>query len=89
MFNAEKHLLESMLHPGHVIFEGYNKNLIVNKESDKTNVKFSYESSQHGWKNDFTGNFMIADALEAGANVETVAFNDTLPGQKWYFEYCI
>ena len=29
MYNAENHTIESMLHPGGVVFEGNNKNLIV------------------------------------------------------------
>jgi hypothetical protein len=84
MYNGEKHLIESMLQPGHVIFEGENKNLIVYKESDMTNEKFSYKSSKHGWVNDYTGNYMIGGDFKVGANVNTEEYNSKIPAQKWY-----
>jgi hypothetical protein len=33
MYNEEKHRVESLLHPGHVFYEGGNGNLIVLKET--------------------------------------------------------
>jgi hypothetical protein len=88
MYNAEKHIIESLYHPGYVVFEGDNKNLIVYKESGKPNEKFSYKSSEHAWANDFTGNYISADAFKAGANVDTEAPNAETASQKWYTEYC-
>ena len=86
--------MESLLHPGHVVFKGDNKNLIVYKEENavnrgySTNQKFSYKSSTHAWLNDFTGNYISIDAFKAGANVVTENPNPKDAGQKWYLEFC-
>ena len=71
MYDAEKHSIESLVHPGHYIFEGDNENLIVYIGSDMNNQKFSYKSSTHGWINDFTGNYINANDFKAKVNVDT------------------
>ena len=83
----------SLLHPGHVLYEGDNHNLIVLKDTSSWinadgNDQFSYKSSRHGWHNN-NSHFMIStDGFKSGANVATKDYNKKSAGQKWYIEYC-
>jgi hypothetical protein len=66
--------VESLLHPGHVVYEGDNHNLIVLKDTSPWinadgNDKFTYKSAKHGWHNTKSHYFVTSDGFKAGANV--------------------
>ena len=70
-YNPERHTIESMLHPGGVLFEGNNHNLIVYNYKNMKQQKFSYNEAQHVWTNDFTKNAITIHDFHVGTNVHT------------------
>ena len=81
-----------MLHPEGVLFEGYNNNVIVYKQtlSMEDNQKFDYNShEQKKWTNIHTGHALdiSEDKVKAKQNVITMDVDDSA-GQSWDIHYC-
>ena len=91
-YDGARETVHSMLHPEGVLFEGYNNNVIVYKEtlSMEDNQKFAYDAhGQKKWTNIHTGNALdiAEDSFKIKANVITEAVDDS-PGQSWDIHYC-
>ena len=85
--------MTSLLHPGHVIYEGDNHNLIVLKDTSPWinadgNDQFKYMSSKHGWHNTRSHYMISTDGFKEGASIEAKKYSKEAAGQKWYIEYC-
>lgn len=91
-YDERDHSLRSMGHQESdaVLFEGFNKNLVLYKILNRDSQKFTYNASTHFWRNDHTKRAMFAEESKAGANVVTRVVDDNLDdvGIKWSIEYC-
>jgi hypothetical protein len=68
-----------MKFPGKVVFEGFNKNLMLfNYKPTSKNEKFSFDQRKNVWYNEFTDRVMSTDhknPLASGANVATYDYH--------------
>ena len=88
-FDAEHGTINSMARDDGVLFEGFNKNLIVYKYQNMDNQKFRYLEVLKEWENISTGNVFDLEAGWAqGATVITNDKNEMSFSQKWDIEYC-
>jgi len=73
-----------------ILFEGYNKNLVIYRNLGRDSQKFTYNPSTHFWRNDHTKRAMHAATFKAGTNALTEAIDDheTHEAIKWTLEYC-
>jgi hypothetical protein len=55
MYDEVDQSVKSLAHPEAVLFEGFNKNLIVYKQQFMNNQRFKYDSVKKRWYNSFTG----------------------------------
>ena len=81
--------MESGYFGGSVLFEGFNKDLIVFKDHHMANQKFTYDHQNKRFVNVRTGNAIDIqkDASGDGGNAVTGPV-DNSPGQKWDIFYC-
>ena len=72
-----------------VMFQGFNKNLIVFDYHGLDNQKFEYNHEKKSWNNKFTGDAIDVrlDKFAIDQNVVTEPGDLTL-GQKWDNIYC-
>jgi hypothetical protein len=70
-YNAANHTIESMLHPGGVVFEGDNGNLIVYKYMNMFQQKFTYSDAYQTWTNDKTKLAISIDDFHVGTSVHS------------------
>lgn len=93
-FDDKDHSLHNFGHEESdaILFEGYNKNLVLYRNLKRDNQKFSFGGSSHFWRNDHTKRAMtVAHAMFAnGSNVVTSSVDDNHvePGVKWDIYYC-
>lgn len=73
-----------------VMFEGFNKNLVLYRQLGRDSQKFGYNSSTHFWRNDHTKRAMHAEAMRAGSSVVTENVDDNIQdfAVKWSIHYC-
>jgi len=72
-----------------VLFEGFNKNLIVYSYKEMENQHFRYLEVLKKWENIATGNVLdLESTLAANATVVTSEKNDMSMSQKWDIHYC-
>jgi hypothetical protein len=73
-----------------VMFEGFNKNLVLYRQLDRDSQKFTYNANTHFWRNDHTKRAMHAESFKDGANVVTESVDDNKEdfAVKWSLEYC-
>lgn len=86
-YDSTDQSVKSLSHPEAVLFEGFNKNLIVYKQAHMNNQRFKYDSVKKRWYNSFTGRNLHIDEFKAGSNISTMDMKDT-NNQKWELEYC-
>jgi hypothetical protein len=74
-YKEKNHALHNMKFPDKVVFEGFNKNLMLfNYKPTSKNEKFSFDQKKKVWYNEFTDRVMSTDSknpLAAGSNVAT------------------
>lgn len=87
MYDSSDQSVKSLSHPEAVLFEGFNKNLIVYKQAHMNNQRFKYDSVKKRWYNSFTHRNLHIDEFKAGSNISTMDMKDT-NNQKWELEYC-
>jgi len=75
-----------------ILFEGFNKNLVLYRNLHRDAQKFTYNGSTRFWRNDHTKRAMsVAWAhFRAGESVvtEEVDNNHATSGVNWYLHYC-
>jgi hypothetical protein len=75
-----------------VLFEGFNKNLVVFRYLGRDNQKFGYNGATKYWRNDFTKRAIAVNwgAFQPGQNAvtEKVYENNTTLGTQWDIHYC-
>lgn len=75
-----------------VLFEGFNKNMVLYRNLGRDSQKFTFNSNTHMLRNDHTKRAMTIEwaALKDGANVVTkeVDDNNEQSALNWDFEYC-
>lgn len=87
MYDSKDQSVKSLLHPEAVLFEGFNKNLIVYKQRFMNNQRFNYDSVKKRWFNTFTGRDVELTKFVTNSNVHTADMKDD-NHQKWELEYC-
>ena len=84
--------LHSMHFPEKVMFEGFNKNLMLfNYKPTSKNEKFSYDSAKKVWYNEHTNRAMTLgtkEPLSPHSNLETSEFQPGMSEQTWVLVSC-
>lgn len=78
-YDAKEKSLRSRLYPKKVMFEGFNKNLIIFDWRAMKNQKFSYDTNSNNWFNDFTNQAIMPEGLgeiAAGGHIVTDKMSD-------------
>lgn len=83
-YNAAHHSIESLLHPGGVILEGNNHNLVVYGYKNMPGQKFTYSNAYQQWISEKTNYAISIHDFHVGTNVHTDKKKDGFNGQKWY-----
>ena len=74
-----------------ILFEGFNKNLVIYRDLKRDSQKFSYNGSTGFWRNDHTKRALTVDwASAAGGeeNVVTREIDTSNSGGDWEIHYC-
>lgn len=92
-YKEKEHALHNHKFPDKVVFEGFNKNLMLFTYKPKSkNEKFSFDQKNKVWYNEFTDRVMSTDnkhPLASGANVATKDYHpDQAQFHKWELVSC-
>jgi len=75
-----------------ILFEGYNKNLVIYRDLHRDSQKFTYNPSTGFWRNDHTKRAMSIEwaNFKDGASATTKEVGDTYNqgGVNWEITYC-
>lgn len=93
-YHEEDHTIHSISHyDSHaVLFEGFNRNIIVYKNVRNHRQHFSFDKNKEIWINDYSGDTLGLenDNYRAGASIEakTQDNDDKHTDVVWKMEYC-
>jgi len=89
-YDDKKFALHSGFFPKKVLFEGFNKNLIMFGQRNLPNQKFIFDEINKTWQNKKSRNAIslrTGSKFKSGSEVITRKF-DELADQKWKIVYC-
>jgi hypothetical protein len=91
-YKEKEHALHNMKFPDKVVFEGFNKNLMLfNYKPTSKNEKFSFDQKKNVWYNEFTDRVMSTDhknPLATGSNVATHEYHPDDIFHQWVLVSC-
>ena len=90
LYDAKTRALTSRLYANKVMFEGFNKNLIIYKYNQKLkNQKFAYDVENHMWFNELTKRALLpANEVSPGSTIATDNMSSENESMKWDIIRC-